>query len=109
MSGRWRSHGYSRTRWQERDHEVDVETIKARIPMWMVVGLYAPEVPVNGRRPMRCPFHDDRVASATIDNAQGWFVCHTCDMKGDIFSLVRRVEGFSEFAQARDFIVRRLM
>jgi DNA primase len=105
--GRWRSHS---RRWVAReDSYLDAETIQSRVPIWMVVGLYAPEVPVSGRRPMRCPFHDDRVASATIDNNEGWFRCHACEIKGDIFSLVRRVENFSEYTQARDFIVRRLL
>lgn len=105
---RWRTR--SARRWiRYSDEEFTTETIKVRVPIWMVLALYTDEVPVSGRRSMRCPFHDDRVASATIDNTQGWFRCHTCDVRGDIFSLVQKVEGFSEFIQAREFIVRKLL
>lgn len=39
---------------------------------------------------MRCPFHDDRHPSASI-NEHG-FVCFPCEITGDAIKLVRREE-----------------
>ena len=42
-----------------------------------------------GRTPVRCPFHEDRTPSATIDENEQWFHCHTCGIHDDAIGLVR--------------------
>lgn len=53
-----------------------------------------------GNRNMRCPFHDDRVASASVNVDEGLFYCHTCGVGGDAISLIRHAEG-ADFATAK--------
>jgi DNA primase len=42
---------------------------------------------------MRCPFHDDKQASASVNLAKGAFRCHGCDAKGDAIGLIKTREG----------------
>lgn len=46
-------------------------------------------------RPCKCPFHDDRNASASYiahEERQG-FNCHGCGIKGDALAVVQQVES----------------
>jgi DNA primase len=43
--------------------------------------------------PMKCPFHDDRSASASVSTERGAFKCHACEAHGDTFSIVQWKEG----------------
>jgi DNA primase len=47
----------------------------------------------TGWRPMRCPFHKDNRASASVNLAKGGFNCHGCGVKGDAISLIKSQEG----------------
>jgi len=40
---------------------------------------------------VRCPFHDDRHASLSIDLEQGWWICFACGTRGGIQSLATRM------------------
>jgi len=54
-------------------------------------------VQVKGKA-CKCPFHDDRHASASVfTDEQGTirFKCHTCDWSGDVFDVRARIEGRS--------------
>ena len=58
----------------------------------------------SGWRKMRCPFHDDRNASAAVNFDAGRFKCHGCGVSGDIYDLIRHDRGGTlseavEFAQ----------
>lgn len=57
----------------------------------------------RGWRSMRCPFHSDRHASATVNNEANAFNCFTCDIKGDIFKVVMIQEGV-DFLEAKSRI-----
>lgn len=54
----------------------------------------------RGWRSMKCPFHSDRHASATVNNEANAFNCFTCDIKGDIFKVVMVQEGV-DFLEAK--------
>lgn len=47
----------------------------------------------SGWRPIKCPFHDDRIASASVSLERGAFACHACGMKGDAIALIERNEN----------------
>lgn len=47
----------------------------------------------SGERPMRCPFHDDSHASASVNLNKGLFHCNTCDASGDAIALIIANEG----------------
>lgn len=52
-------------------------------------------IQVRGRS-CKCPFHDDRHASASVFlDAEGVirFKCHTCDWSGDVFDVRARIQG----------------
>jgi DNA primase len=46
----------------------------------------------TGWRPIRCPFHDDRVSSASVNLENNAFCCHACDARGDAIGVIRRAE-----------------
>lgn len=41
-----------------------------------------------GWQPIRCPFHDDRTASASVSLEDGAFACHACDVRGDVYACI---------------------
>lgn len=47
----------------------------------------------SGWRKMRCPFHDDKHASAAINYDENKFKCHGCTVSGDIYNLIVHKEG----------------
>lgn len=58
----------------------------------------------HGWRPLKCPFHDDKQASASVNLTKGAFKCHGCDAKGDAIGLIKSQEGLDfngalQFAQ----------
>ncbi len=52
---------------------------------------HVPERRGTGWRPMRCPFHDDGHASASVNEEA--FYCHTCGVKGDGLALIQQQEN----------------
>lgn len=46
----------------------------------MPAGLYLPDA--GGWQAMRCPFHDDRNASGSINPDIGFYRCHACQVHG---------------------------
>lgn len=49
----------------------------------------------HGWRKMRCPFHDDTHASAAINFEENRFKCFGCEVKGDVYDLIRYRQGGS--------------
>lgn len=47
----------------------------------------------TGWQPLRCPYHNDRTASASVNLAKGAFCCHACGVKGSAISLLMDREG----------------
>lgn len=48
----------------------------------------------------RCPFHNDRVASAAVNSTKGRFKCHACDASGDVVDLAKLYLGTSDTREA---------
>jgi DNA primase len=73
----------------------EIETIRANNPIEQVIGRYV-ELRPSGRRLVgRCPFHEDRAPSLVVyPNNQSWF-CFACDVGGDVFAFVKRIENIS--------------
>ena len=46
----------------------------------------------SGWQPIRCPYHDDRTASASVNTRDGAYLCHACGVKGDAYSLIQAYE-----------------
>ena len=55
---------------------------------------YGTDVPgAVGWIAIRCPFHGDRSASASVNADYGKFRCHGCDIHGDAWDLICEFEG----------------
>ena len=58
----------------------------------------------SGWRKIKCPFHDDRNASAAVNFDANRFKCHGCGVSGDTYDLIQHEKGGTlseaiEFAQ----------
>lgn len=49
----------------------------------------------RGWHPVKCPYHDDRQASASVNLEKGAFRCHGCGVKGTAVALVMNQEGLN--------------
>lgn len=78
----------------ERARE-DIEAVRANSPIEQVIESYV-ELRHSGRRLVgRCPFHEDRSPSLVVyPSTQSWF-CFACDVGGDVFAFVKRIENMS--------------
>lgn len=54
----------------------------------------------DGNQQVRCPFHNDRRASASVNLGEGVFNCFTCHVQGDAIELLMAQEGL-EFKDAK--------
>lgn len=73
----------------------DIETVRANNPIEQVIGRYV-ELRPSGRRLLgRCPFHDDPTPSFVVYvHNQSWY-CFGCDIGGDVFRFLERIEHLS--------------
>jgi DNA primase len=68
-----------------------------------VLDHYGLPEPRYGEHPMKCPAHDDRVASASINRGKGLWHCHACGAGGGAAQIVMAREGMG-FKEASAFI-----
>lgn len=68
-----------------------------------VLDYYDCQEPGYGERSMRCPVHDDSIASASVNRAKGVIHCHACGFGGTAIDLVMAREGLS-YPDALTFI-----
>ena len=54
----------------------------------------------RGWRKMKCPFHNDSHASAGVNHELEAFNCLGCDITGDIYNIIQKIEGV-EFVEAK--------
>lgn len=47
----------------------------------------------GGWRPVKCVWHGDRRASGSYNPDLGVYKCHVCDISGDAYAVVMKVEG----------------
>lgn len=64
-------------------------------PILEALGQPIPGGSRSGRVKAKCIFHDDMVASATIDYKNQRFHCFACDVSGDAVDLLRTQEGLT--------------
>ena len=51
--------------------------------------------PGYGERPFKCPAHDDRRPSASVNRTEGVWYCHGCGAGGSAAHIVMAVEGIT--------------
>jgi DNA primase len=54
----------------------------------------------------RCPFHEERTPSFSVDPAKGFYYCFGCGKGGDVFTFVRETQGL-DFAGAVEWLAER--
>jgi len=67
-----------------------------RFPILPVILHYGGDDRMTGYgdwRRIKCPWHGDRNASASVNEVEQVFVCHACEIKGDAIAVVMKVEG----------------
>jgi DNA primase len=86
--------------------QASIEQVKAVADMVEIVGART-QLRKSGARWMgRCPFHEDRTPSFSVDPADKLFYCHGCGKGGDLISFVRETEGL-DFVGAIEWLADR--
>lgn len=86
-----------------------IAELKEKITMEELLAHYGVAPGTNGWNhwmPIRCPFHDDHQASASVNEMENRFNCHGCGVKGDIVDIVQQVEndGDGDVADAMEWL-----
>jgi DNA primase len=83
-----------------------VEEVKAAADMVEVVQARTQLRRVGSRWQGRCPFHEERTPSFSVNPADKLFYCFGCHKGGDLITFVRETEGL-DFAQAIEWLADR--
>ncbi|MDR1535224.1 MAG: DNA primase [Planctomycetota bacterium] len=77
-----------------------IERVKSASDLGQVAAAYNVQLKrVGGSLQGLCPFHNEKTPSFNIRTAEQYFYCFGCGAKGDVFSLVMKLEKV-EFAEA---------
>jgi len=82
------------------------EQVRQAIDLVELVGDYLPLRREGAQFKALCPWHPDRRPSLTVNPARQSWKCWVCDIGGDIFSFVQRMERL-EFPEAVRFLAER--
>ena len=89
-----------------RIKDSSVESVKAAIDMVELVSAYTAPRKAGARYTARCPFHEERTPSFSINAVDKLYYCFGCGAKGDAITFVREKEGL-DFAQAIEWLADR--
>jgi DNA primase len=90
---------------------VKIDELKQHVTISQVVMHFGGDVPMfaDSWVSMRCPFHDDRVNSASISDEAGQYFCHACGANGDILDVVQSAMQFADVTEAKQWIEENLL
>jgi DNA primase len=83
-----------------------VEQVKAAADMVEIVGARTQLRKVGSRWTGRCPFHEERTPSFSVEAAEKLFHCFGCGKGGDLITFVRETEGL-DFVGAIEWLADR--
>ena len=89
-----------------RIKDTSVEAVKQTASIVDVVSLRTPLRKVGGRYTGRCPFHEERTPSFSVNAEKGVYYCFGCGASGDTISFVRETEQL-DFVGAVEFLAER--
>jgi DNA primase catalytic core len=89
-----------------RIKDSSVDAVRAAIDMVELVSAYTPPRKAGARYTARCPFHEERTPSFSINAVDKLYYCFGCGAKGDAITFVREKEGL-DFAQAIEWLADR--
>jgi hypothetical protein len=95
------AHNSSFPRVRSKSQQVSASTIlQIKVsPLADVIESYVPLRRAGRRFVARCPFHEERHASFSVDPAKQLFYCFGCNFGGDAIAFVQRIEA-CDFRQA---------
>lgn len=88
-----------------RINDEDVQTLRERANLAAVVSDYTALKRSGSRLRGLCPFHDERTPSFFVDPARGFFHCFGCDVGGDVYDFLQRIEALT-FPEAVERLAR---
>src|SRR5919201_4118250 len=89
-----------------RIKDASVEAVKAAADMVQVVQARTQLRKSGARWTGRCPFHEERTPSFSVNAADKLFYCFGCGKGGDLITFVRESEGL-DFAEAIEWLAER--
>jgi DNA primase len=89
-----------------RIKDSSVDAVKAAVDMVELVGMYTQPRKAGSRYTARCPFHEERTPSFSINAVDKLYYCFGCGAKGDAIGFVREKEGL-DFVQAIEWLADR--
>ncbi len=70
-----------------------IEQVRDRTDIADLVGQYVPLRKVGARFVARCPFHDEKTPSFSVNPDKGFYYCFGCKASGDALTFYQQVEG----------------
>src|SRR5256886_17017055 len=89
-----------------RIKDTSVEEVKAAADIVAVVSARTPLRKTGGRYLGRCPFHEERTPSFSVNAVEKFYYCFGCGAKGDLITFVRETEQL-DFAGAIEWLADR--
>jgi DNA primase len=89
-----------------RIKDASVEEVRAAADMVAVVSARTPLRKAGGRYLGRCPFHEERTPSFSVNASDKLYYCFGCGAKGDLITFVRETEQL-DFADAIEWLADR--
>src|SRR6201746_1493247 len=86
-----------------RIKDTSVEAVKAGADFVDVVSARTQLRKSGGRYSGRCPFHDERTPSFSVNAVDKLYYCFGCGAKGDMITFVRETEGL-DFAGSIEWL-----
>ena len=80
------------------DNQV-IQTLKQRVNIVDIVRRYLPLRSASGRHMGLCPFHQEKTASFSVNEAEGFYYCFGCQAGGDVLDFYMKINGV-EFKEA---------
>jgi DNA primase len=90
-----------------RINDDDIQALKERVDIVEVIQPYTALKRAGSSYMGRCPFHDEKSPSFSVNQARGFFHCFGCSAGGDAIKFVQDVEGLS-FAEAVEKLARQI-
>jgi DNA primase len=89
-----------------RIKDASIEEVKAAADMVAVVAARTPLRKTGGRYFGRCPFHEERTPSFSVNATDKLYYCFGCGAKGDLIGFVRETENL-DFVAAIEWLADR--
>jgi DNA primase len=85
-------------------NEFEKDDIKRRVDIVQLFAHFGIALEKKGKSlAARCPWHDDKTPSLSVDADKGLYNCFGCGESGDVFSLVEKMRGCG-FKEALEFL-----